>query len=244
MSDSSPSQATSKPPQKSRVRVLIFAKAPQLGQVKTRLAKGIGASLALELYKAFVLKTLEAVEASGLQATLVMTPAERLGAFQQWLSPLFKGLPLDWRVQSEGDLGQRLQTAFLDAMASHPNPSLLVIGTDCPDLTATTLAHAEEALATHEAVLGPSLDGGYTLLGLSPEGLATLRAKHFPIFQAMPWSTDQVAQLTLEKLEACRLSVAQLPALQDIDTLEDLEANPKALALYKQVRQEAEEAAS
>ena len=151
-------------------RVAIFARYPVPGKAKTRLIPAIGEAAAASLHRRLVEHTVTAVQASGLPCEMRVTGAP-LGDFAAWL-----GRNVLLVAQGEGDLGERL--------ARVPAPVLL-IGSDCPDLSSDHLRGAAQALETKAAVLGPAADGGYWLLGLS-----------HPVphcFTDISWSTDAVA---------------------------------------------------
>ena len=119
------------------------------------------------------------------------------------------GLPFHLRVTG----GEKLTRV--------PTPGMM-IGSDCPGLTAALLREAGDALSSHEAVIGPADDGGYWLLGL--------RAPCPDLFVDMAWSTDAVFPETMRRLEARGIAPHLLPELTDIDTGEDLAAWPDLLA--------------
>lgn len=189
--------------------LLIFARHPVLGQGKTRLAHTIGPEAALHVYHELLAHTRAA--AAGVAATktlwLAGEPAAE-NAFARW--PGYQQRP-----QPPGDLGQRMHAAFAEAFAAGA-PAAVAIGTDCPELTAAHLTAAFRHLATHDAVVGPALDGGYYLLGT--------RALVPDFFQNKPWSTATVLADTLADAARLGLRVAHLASLADVDTAEDLAA--------------------
>lgn len=194
-------------------RILIFAKAPRPGACKTRLIPSLGREGAARVAETLLRGTVERVAEAGL------APAE-LWCAPDLGHPLFAELAtrcdLRLEVQRGADLGARMQ----DAAASALNRAelALLIGTDCPALDARYLRQALRALSAHAAVLGPAEDGGYVLLGLSRAAAACLPR----LFDAMPWGSERVAELTRERLAACGLDWAELPSLADIDRPEDL----------------------
>jgi rSAM/selenodomain-associated transferase 1 len=114
--------------------------------------------------------------------------------------------------QGEGDLGQRMQCAFARALASHD--AALLMGTDCPALTHDILSQAAGQLQHHDAAMIPVHDGGYVMLGLK---------RPLPnVFDAMPWSTPRVAELTLQRLSQANASIWIGEPLHDIDEPQDL----------------------
>lgn len=191
-------------------RLVIFAKAPQPGAVKTRLIPALGADGAAALARAMLEHTLQQALAAGLDAVeLCMSPAPG--------EPAWRGVALPAGVactaQGDGDLGERMDRAMQRALTLHPGPVLL-IGTDCPALDSKHLREAARQLAEHDAVLLPVADGGYVLIGLQAPCPA--------IFTHMAWSTSTVAAETRQRLSALGLRVWQGPTLHDIDEAADL----------------------
>ena len=123
------------------------------------------------------------------------------------------GSDFEYLSQSAGDLGQRLSTAFADFLGQG-RPRVVLIGSDCPGITEKTLYSAFSQLDNHELVLGPALDGGYYLIGLTA---------FFPeLFQGIPWGTAEVLAKTTIKAANLGLNAAFLEPLTDIDRPEDL----------------------
>jgi hypothetical protein len=116
--------------------------------------------------------------------------------------------------QMGNDLGARMASAFNKALGS-PYRSVVVIGTDIPGINGPLLTRAVNRLQEHDVVLGPTIDGGYYLIGL--------RSSVPDLFENMPWSTDQVYALTEKKIKALGLSLEVLPKLRDLDTVADLD---------------------
>lgn len=189
------------------VAAAVFLRAPRLGAVKTRLAAEIGDRHALRLYRVMAARTLAAVRAAGLDATVWFTPTDAGPELRFWL-----GAGWDLRPQASGDLGARLHAA---AQAALGRP-WLAIGVDCPRLDAGLLAEAAAIAASGEIVLGPAADGGYYLVG-GPTPLP-------PIFEAMPWSTPRLLEETRAKLARARAVWRELPTLRDVDTADDARA--------------------
>ena len=187
--------------------IAIFARWPEPGKAKTRLIPALGAEGAAKLYARLLELTVREARASGLPFHLRIT-GDDPERFRDWL-----GDDLDVRDQGGGDLGEKL--------ARVPTPCLM-IGSDCPGLTAALLREAADALAEHEAVIGPADDGGYWLLAL--------REPCRDLFADMAWSTPQVFPETMQRLDALGLAPHILPELTDIDTGEDLAAWPDLLA--------------
>jgi len=193
-------------------RLLVFAKAPLPGLAKTRLIPALGAEGAATLQQGLIRRTLATAMQSGLATELWCHP--------DCVQPLFAAGGAEFAValrsQQGADLGERMHHAFATAGV----PALL-IGTDCPALSAQELRAAAVALAAHDAVLGPAADGGYYLIGL--------RAPLAALFHVMPWGTAEVLALTRARLRAAGLRWHELPTQHDIDTPDDLIHLPKEL---------------
>lgn len=191
--------------------LLVFAREPVLGRVKTRLAAGIGAAAALAVYRELLALTAAAVAAAQVPATVWLAEAPA-GGDPARPRPEWPGLP--WRVQPvAGSLGARMAQAFGEAFAAGAG-RVVVIGTDCPGLSAALLRQAFDQLLRHELVVGPADDGGYYLLGMNKLEAA--------LFANKAWSTATVLPDTLADAARLGLRVAQLPALHDVDSAQDL----------------------
>ncbi|MDJ0389113.1 TIGR04282 family arsenosugar biosynthesis glycosyltransferase [Roseomonas sp. E05] len=185
-----------------RDTLLIFARAPRLGAVKRRLARGIGAMAALRFYRAQLAAVAQTAAREGRwDVRLATTPP---GARAPW--PLrLPGIP-----QGHGDLGARLDRTT----RAHPG-RVVVIGSDIPGITAADIRAAFRALGRADAVFGPAEDGGYWLVGLSARRPARPFAK-------VRWSTEHALADTLANFVGRR--IALLRTLRDVDTAEDLAA--------------------
>lgn len=186
----------------------IFAKAPIAGQVKTRLVPALGLDGTVELYRCFLLDTVElALQVSDCETFLFYTPSD--GA------PLLRAI-IGERVvlvpQSSGDLGERMRDGFQDLFV-RGFEAVIIIGTDLPTLPLTRLTTALVALERMPIVLGPSLDGGYYLIGL--------RTRQPELFQGIAWSTPHVISQTLDRINALGLQMESLEPWYDVDTVED-----------------------
>ena len=190
----------------ARPRLLVFLKVPQLGTVKTRLAATMGPGPALAAYRELVATTLGNLTglAPAVEVELRFAPDDAGAELAPWLQPGWLARP-----QGPGDLGARLARAFQAAFAEGC-PHVIVIGSDCPYLTADDLRAAFEALGRSEVVLGPATDGGYWLLGM--------RDFHPELFGGIDWGTPQVRTQTLARAHAAGLGVTELRELSDVDT--------------------------
>lgn len=195
--------------------LVIFARAPRLGRVKTRLAHDLGALSALRFHRdttAVLLRRL--ARDPRWTAWLAVTPDPDAGRGSAGLWPLPRGLRL--LGQGQGDLGQRMGRVF----AGLPPGPLVIVGSDIPGIERDDIASAFDSLQRHDAVLGPSEDGGYWLIGLR-RGLANGGLRHDP-FKQVRWGGESSRADTAANLEAQGASLAFLRPLIDIDTADDL----------------------
>jgi uncharacterized protein len=198
-------------------RIIIFAKAPVAGLAKTRLIPALGADGAARLARQMLMSTLNASLTANLgPVELCMSPAP--GAIEWRDCPLPPGI--EFSDQGEGDLGRRMAGATRRGMSQ--NEQVLLIGTDCPQISPLLLRRAAQRLTDHDALLHPTFDGGYALL--------CLRRFHASLFEHMPWSTDRVAALTLARIADLGWRCALGERLQDIDEPNDLFWLPSAWA--------------
>lgn len=190
--------------------LLVFARHPELGKVKTRLAAGIGNKAALAVYRELLAHTRAVAQALPAHKTvwLAEAPTVAQSSADEWPD-------YEQQLQFPGDLGTRMLTAFAHAFNQGAR-AVLIVGTDCPGLSAVILEQAYAALATHDIVVGPAEDGGYYLLGM--------KALYEDIFVGKSWSTDSVLTHTLADADRLGLTVAQLPTLRDVDDATDLAA--------------------
>ena len=144
--------------------LIVFTRYPQSSQVKTRLIPALGAAGAAALHRRMAEHTLAQAKAlrqtRELSIEVWFTGSSTVAQMQKWL-----GTDVDYYVQPEGDLGDRMVSAF-KSVFSKGYTSALIVGTDCPDLNTALLAQGFSALAQHDLVLGPAIDGGYYLMGL------------------------------------------------------------------------------
>lgn len=228
-------------------RLLIFAKAPIPGQVKTRLLPVLTKQQAAWLQALLIRRTVK------LAATSALAP------IQLWCSPSVdhpffsrcqENFPIALHTQTGGHLGERMQNAIGQVLEqtsfARPIPAgqpasvqkrsrqtgAVIIGCDCPALTEVDLREAFSILQKgYDAVLGPASDGGYVLLGL--------RRPCPALFKNMPWGTDQVLAETRERLQQQGLNWRELTERWDLDRPEDLaRLNSAILAESLQEREE------
>ncbi len=191
-------------------KILLFAKYPEPGKVKTRLEPLLGKEGVARLYCCFVLDLLETVAGTGYSLEIFYDPPEKKGE----LVRLF-GEGYNYRPQKGADLGERMKNAFKSAFAEGMK-SVVLIGSDLPDLAGPVLREAFSSLEKTDGVLGPSVDGGYYLVGFRKEGF-------FPdVFNGISWSTDSVFSETMRRFSAAGRTVSLLPWGRDLDHPEDL----------------------
>lgn len=219
-------------PKHGESALVIFAKAPIPGQVKTRLCPPLTADEAATLHGSFVLDTLERTKVAvgkfklPLDRYLACAPSSTLAFFK--IMEERQGVKL---IDQKGDdLGARMRNVF-ETMFERGYRRVLIIGTDVPSLP---LEHYDQAVGLfdhHDLVLGPACDGGYYLIGLKKSAPA--------LFEDIPWSTNRVLALTQEKAAILGLSIGLLPEWPDVDTIDDLRALIEVSALdAKKPRQE------
>ena len=191
--------------------IIVFVRTPELGKVKTRLAKSIGDVSALTIYK-LLLKHTETV-LHDLSFDKVVYYSEKVDENDFWEARLFEK-----KRQKGADLGKRMQHAFETAFEKGYQ-KVLIIGSDLFDLKSIHITTAFDALENHDLTIGPSLDGGYYLLGM--------KELYPAVFKNKKWGTDSILENTLKDLQ--QQNVKLLEALNDIDTFEDLQQQPELL---------------
>lgn len=191
--------------------LIIFTRYPEPGKTKTRLIPLLGAEGAATLQRQMTEQKL--AEVNQLLTFYPLSVEVHFSGGNEKLMQDWLGLNWVYRRQSEGDIGDRMASAFQASFAAGMTAGVL-IGSDCPELNPPLMAEAFQLLRQHDLVLGPTLDGGYYLIGLRrliPE-----------LFTGIPWSTAEVLQQTLSIAQRLGLAVAQLPLLSDVDRPEDL----------------------
>jgi rSAM/selenodomain-associated transferase 1 len=198
--------------------VALMLKAPRSGEVKTRLARSIGAARATRVYRALVEHQLAHIPASW-RIAIHFAPADSEAEMRRWLERL-SPRGTHFMPQPEGDLGVRLISAMNHGFTSGAD-SVFFLGGDCLGTTCSYLEEAEEALATTDMVIAEARDGGYVLLGLRKPVAA--------VFQGIPWSSQTVFAATLGQARAAGLSYRSLLPLEDVDDLESYERQRTAI---------------
>lgn len=191
-------------------RIIIFAKAPIPGHAKTRLIPALGETGASELHARLVRHTLTTV----IQANLCPVELHCAGNLQHsFFAECQQDFPITLKQQHGADLGERMANAFDDCLNSARRA--ILIGSDCPALTAADLQQAFEVLISNKnCVLKPAADGGYVLIGLN-----RLNRK---IFSNIDWGTNKVLQQTQAQLTAINWCKQELATTWDLDRPEDL----------------------
>lgn len=186
--------------------LMIFAKNPILGKSKTRLAAEIGDEKSLEIYTHLLQHT--ASISSMVGSDLQVHYSECLVKEDMFNNEQFKKT-----IQCEGDLGQRMQNAF-DIAFKIGYDKVIIIGSDCYELTTEQIIMAFSELKEHDVVIGPAKDGGYYLLGMN--------FMFTELFKNKNWSTDHVFIDTIADLDSSKIKYMILPQLNDVDHLDDL----------------------
>ena len=203
--------------------LLIFLKWPEPGRVKTRLANDIGAEKAAEIYKILVQRVIQQISPIYSQLVSicwVFDPIEKEDEMKDWIKKELDDLGFTdlnrhiYWSQSDGGLGDRLQSAFEKAF-SLDYERIIAIGTDCIELDSRTIERALASLSSERSIVfGPSFDGGYYLVGMrSNLGLS--------VFRSIPWSTSKVLEQSLDRAVSLDLEYTLLEEFNDVDTLED-----------------------
>jgi uncharacterized protein len=195
------------PRTEARSRIIVFAKAPKPGAVKTRLIPLLGAQGAAALHAQLVEQTMR-VAATAAHPGMLQLHASCAGdAFIRECAYQYSATLVQ---QAGGGLGERMSGAFEYVFSRDSCNSAVLIGSDCPALTPTHLLHAMQALEQgFDAVFTPAADGGYVLVGL---------ARPRPsIFADIEWSTDRVMAQTRDRLQAIGLRWLELETLWDVD---------------------------
>lgn len=185
--------------------LLVFVKNPIAGQVKTRIARTVGAAKAVEIYEHLLVYTQQLVQQFPGQVVVYygdfINPDDGWNAYQK-------------RQQIGADLGERMLHAFREKFVTGAS-TVLIIGSDCFDITPEHLRQALAALDRVDVVIGPATDGGYYLLGMK-------QLQPF-LFENMPWSQPELGQLTELAILQQGLTFAKLDELSDIDEWADYE---------------------
>ncbi len=199
-----------------RERLILFTRYPEPGTTKTRLIPRLGAEGAADLQRQMTARVLAQARPLKNMRKLDLEVRHEGGTgllMQTWL-----GGGVDYVEQGEGDIGQRMGRALHDAMQQGA-VAVVLIGSDIPGITTALLAKAFAKVEEGTVVLGPAVDGGYYLIGLTASALDAASAA---IFTDMPWGMSVVLEETCRRLERVGLSYRLLDLLADVDRPEDL----------------------
>lgn len=195
--------------------LIIFVKYPQAGFVKTRLSKTIGKQSAALLYKLFVETIIATTKDIFFKRIIFFTPPSKRKEFVKWL-----GKDLEFFPQRGNNLGRKMSNAFKEVF-KHGAKRVAIIGTDSPLIDNRIIRKAFSILETKRCVVGPSLDGGYYLLGLS--------GFYRQIFEGIDWGTDRVFRQTLNSIKKLSIKYSILGKHFDVDDMEGLDRLNKRL---------------
>ena len=185
--------------------LIVFVKNPVTGKVKTRLAKSIGNEKALEAYLLLLSLTKKAAQESNCTKHVFYS--------DEIIDDEWSPLQFSKHLQAGASLGEKMENAFAELFALGAKRAI-IIGSDCPEISAELIDQAFEILTTKNAAIGPANDGGYYLLGMNQ-----IQPSFFADKQ---WSTDTVFEDTVVDLMENRLTYGLLPKLSDVDTIYDL----------------------
>jgi uncharacterized protein len=196
----------------NKKRLIIFTRYPEIGKNKTRMISLLGAKGATELHRQMTEYTLNKFKPlqkqEDTEIIIYFTGGNEI-LMKQWL-----GENLIYKPQKEGDLGNKMESAFMDAFKDKIN-QVILIGIDCPEITREIIQKGFNLLSLNrDLVLGKAKDGGYYLIGLNKP--------ISPIFNNILWGTSQVLNQTIDRAKKLNLNYDLLPELSDIDRPEDL----------------------
>jgi rSAM/selenodomain-associated transferase 1 len=180
--------------------LIVFLRPPRKGKVKTRLAATMGPEQALDIYRRLVSITLECVLKTSLPTWLYFEA--------EIPEPVDRHYPFQYRLQCEGDLGEKISHALQEILNTHNRA--VIIGSDCPALTPGLIVQSLAELDRVDLVIGPAVDGGYYLLAC--------KKLHPSIFNGISWGSPAVFEQTINRCQQSGLSYSLLPVLSDIDT--------------------------
>lgn len=204
-----------------RERIIVFAKYPHSGFVKTRLIPALGANGAAELHEMFTRATL-AIAKEACEVGSCDLEIRFLGGDCDQMRELF-GSEFCFSQQQGNTLGERLAHAVAKAF-KEGIARVVVIGTDCPELATSVLSGAFDCLLSNDVILGPAMDGGYYLIGL--------RANQPELFREIEWGTDKVLAQTIDIGHRLGCSISKLKVLRDVDEPQDLAACRSAIEAF------------
>ncbi len=188
--------------------LVIMARAPVAGKVKTRLIPAVGKKRAAMIYMTLLDRTARELSSSGnYQIELSCSPDTTHPKFRNYRL----GLRIGLHRQPTGHLGRRMYRIIATGLQNHEN--VIIVGSDLTNLSRHRVESAFLSLQSNDLVLGLTEDGGYGLIGM--------KKSHAHVFRNMPWSSAKVARLTQERIRRSGLKLAVFEGLLDIDTLRD-----------------------
>ena len=193
-------------------RILVFAKRPAAGHVKTRLTPPLPPDEAANVYEACVRDVIALAARQRARVELWYVDEERA---RIWFEKEMPNLPAE--AQATGDLGVKMLDAFERSFADGAE-RVVIIGSDIPTLPEAVLNAAFDDLHEVDVAIGPTVDGGYYLIGMRAEA----RAKAHVLFERIVWSQPDVFRSTLNRIENAGLESRVLPGWYDVDTIDDL----------------------
>jgi len=206
-----------------RKRFIIFTRYPEPGKTKTRMISELGAEGAADLQRQMTDHLVSKVKTWIEQRSLAVEirfegGSERL--MREWLGPSFS-----YRHQGRGDIGRRMQRALEDGFQDDYT-SIVIIGSDIPDISSEIIHQAFEELQKNNLVLGPTGDGGYYLIGMQK---AEEDQAYPELFEAINWGTNQVLSQTIAAANQLGIGYTLLDTRKDVDRPEDLKIWNRAL---------------
>ena len=185
--------------------LVIFATAPEKGRVKSRIAADLGPDVALTAYRTLAEHAVAAAShVDWCRKTIAYAPNGKADAMRDWFGDLF-----DYRAQGEGDLGRRMLAACERAFQDGAD-RVILIGVDCPGVSESIISDAFARLDSADAVVGPSFDGGYYLIGM--------KKPLTPLFTDIPFGTGDTLQRTLTAARRAGIRVSLLEWKRDVNT--------------------------
>ena len=190
--------------------LIIFAREPKAGQVKTRMLKTLEQDFVTDLYKAFIQDVVQMAEQVKCDGKFLYY------ADQEGEVPFLQQFACTFELQRQqgAQLGERMHRALMDAKAQGFE-RMVIIGTDCIEISPQDIETAFQTLDTHDYCIGPSQDGGYYLIGTSKPRLEA--------FTGINWGTETVREATVQILDQIQCSHATLPVKEDMDTIDSVQ---------------------
>ena len=190
--------------------ILLFVKYPKNGRVKTRLAKSIGDTAAVSMYKSFVEDILSSLKGINAHIWICYHPENTRDDMAVWL-----GSRYDYVLQKGENLGKRIQHCF-NISINNGFDKTIVLASDIPEISEKIINKAFEMLENNDTVIGPTYDGGYYLIGFNKKYYTS------KIFDEISWGNSSVFEETLEKIVAYKLRYSVLDKIDDMDTIDDI----------------------